>query len=101
MMHLGHGHRPMLCIVASNTLEGVKTIPGEQRQDSLFGIIGSLIGEYSRIKPAINAITTIRKMGRCWHDQSDITNRYLNDFINNYLETIIIADQTGAMMLHV
>ena len=44
---------------------------------------------------------SIRKMGRCWHDQSDITNRYLNDFINNYLETIIIADQTGAMMLHV
>ena len=57
MMHLGHGHRPMLRIVASNTLEGVKTIPGEQRQDSLFGIIGR-IGEYSRIKPVINAITT-------------------------------------------
>ena len=58
MIHLGHGHRPMLRIVASNTLKRVKTIPGSKdMQDLLFGII-SRIGEYLRIKPAINAITT-------------------------------------------
>ena len=65
-VHLGHGHWPMLCIEASNTLKRsyqVKTIGPESKTiyagtDSLFGIVSG-IGEYLKIKPVIDTITTM------------------------------------------